>query len=142
MSHTSIGTAVDDWYHHVLLRGNQEIRMNFEDSTASAPSVSDAPGWARSQASSCSSDTCKWTLNKIGANSGPPSTTSFPYSYGVAFSGNYDGGITEAKLISPEYEIPANGNAFLMFDHWVAMEPNWVLIPIKNMEVSLSIMQG
>ena len=125
MSHTSIGTAVDDWYHYVLLRGNQEIRMNFEDSTASAPSVSDAPGWARSQASSCSSDTCKWTLNKIGANSGPPSTTSFPYSYGVAFSGNYDGGITEAKLISPEYEIPANGNAFLMFDHWVAMEPNW-----------------
>ena len=127
MSHSAIGSVPDDWAHYTLLRGNQEIMMNFEDSTASAPSVSDAPGWTRSTAgsSSCSANTCKWTLNKIGSNSGPSAATSFPYCYGIAFTGIYDGGITEAKLTSPVYDIPANGNAFLMFDHWAAMEPNW-----------------
>ncbi len=128
MSHSAIGTGSDDWSHYYLDRGQQQSSFNFEDSTASSPSVSDSPGWTRTNtmsSGSCSTDTCKWTLNKIGTNSGPSGAASFPYVYGVGISGNYLGNIQEARLISPEYEIPMNGNAFLLFDHWAAMEPNW-----------------
>lgn len=139
MTHASIGATADDWQHLVLLRGAQSVRMGFEDSTASAPSVSDAPGWSRTNSmssGSCSGDTCKWTLNKINSNSGPSDIASFPYAYGVAFSGSYSSYIQEARLFSPSYQIPANGNAFLTFDHWAYMEPTWdggaVFIKVNN----------
>lgn len=139
MTHTSIGATADDWQHLVLLRGAQTVRMGFEDSTASAPSISDATGWSRTNSmssGSCTGDTCKWTLNKINSNSGPSAAASFPYAYGIAFSGNYASYIQEARLFSPSYEIPANGNAFFTFDHWAYMEPNWdggaVFIKVNN----------
>jgi len=128
MSHSALGATSDDWAFHVFLRSSQDVRMSFEDSSASAPSVSDAPGWSRTNSMSsgtCSSDICKWTLNKIGSNSGPSGTSSFPYAYGIAFSGAYSSNIQEARLFSPSYDIPANGNAFFSFDHWAYMEPNW-----------------
>lgn len=139
MSHSPIGTSADDWQHLFLLRGAQTVRFGFEDSTASAPTISDALGWSRANTMSsgaCSGDTCKWTLNKINSNSGPNRASSFPYAYGIAFSGEYSSYIQEAKLFSPSYDIPANGNAFLTFDHWTDMEPNWdggaVFIKVNN----------
>ena len=139
MAHNSIGATADDWQHLVLLRGSQTVRMGFEDSTASSPSITDASGWSRTNSmssGSCSGDTCKWTLNKINSNSGPTGTASFPYAYGIAFSGSYSSYIQEARLFSPSYDIPANGNAFLTFDHWTDMEPNWdggaVFIKVNN----------
>ena len=139
MTHSSIGATADDWQHLVLLRGSQTVRMGFEDSTASSPSIADATGWSRTNSmtnGACSGDTCKWTLNKINSNSGPTGTTSFPYAYGIAFSGSYSSYIQEARLFSPSYDIPANGNAFLTFDHWTDMEPNWdggaVFIKVNN----------
>jgi hypothetical protein len=139
MTHNPIGASADDWQHLVLLRGAQTVRMGFEDSTASAPSITDASGWSRTNSmssGSCSGDTCKWTLNKINSNSGPGGTASFPYAYGIAFSGSYSSYIQEARLFSPSYDIPANGNAFLTFDHWTDMEPNWdggaVFIKVNN----------
>ena len=139
MTHNPIGTSADDWQHLFLLRGSQTIRMGFEDSTASSPSITDASGWSRTNSmssGSCNSDTCKWTLNKINSNSGPSATASFPYAYGIAFSGSYSSYVQEARLFSPSYDIPANGNAFLTFDHWTDMEPNWdggaVFIKVNN----------
>ena len=73
----------------------------------------------------CSDDKCKFTLNKVTQNSGPPSTSSFPYAYGIGFGGNYANYIDEAKLISPSYDIPMNGTAYLTFDHWSCSEVSW-----------------
>ncbi len=115
----------DDWAYRTILMGSQTNSIGFEDSTASSPAVSDAPGWSRSTAGTCSSDRCRFTLNKVSTNSGPPDVSSFPYAYGIGFSGNYEGGINEARLISPIYEIPLNGTSYLTFDHWSCSEPSW-----------------
>ena len=115
----------DDWIYRTLNRGQDSVMLGFEDSTANSPSVSEAPGWTRSTAGTCSSDRCKFTLNKVSSNSGPPKTASFPYAYGIGFSGNYENGIDEARLISPLYEIPMNGTSYLTFDHWSCGEAGW-----------------
>ena len=99
--------------------------MSFEDATANSPTVTDAPGWFRSNQGTCSSDKCRFSLNKVSSSSGPPKASSFPYVYGVAFSGNYEAGIDEARLISPEYDIPVNGSSFFTFDHWSCSEASW-----------------
>ena len=115
----------DDWAYRTLLKGDELDSMSFEDATANSPTVSDAPGWLRSNQGTCSSDKCRFTLNKVSSNSGPPKASSFPYAYGVGFSGNYEAGIDEARLISPEYEIPVNGSSFFTFDHWSCSEASW-----------------
>jgi len=116
------------------LVGDLSVSIGFEDSTVGNPSVSDAPGWSRTSSmnsGSCGSgsfsyeDRCKFTLNQIGANSGPPATTSFPYLYGLGFSGNYYHTVDDASIISPEFDIPQNSNPFLTFDHWACIEPSW-----------------
>lgn len=114
--------------------GGLSISIGFEDSTVGSPSVSDAPGWSRSSSmnsGSCGTGAysdekrCKFTLDKVGSNSGPSATTSFPYLYGLGFTGNYYNTVTDASLISPEYVIPQNSNPFLTFDHWACIEPSW-----------------
>ncbi len=130
MSHSGLpdpngNPSPDDWTYYTILRGPLATSHTFEDATSNAPTVSDAPGWTRSQSGSCSSDRCKFTLNKVSQGSGPPSVASFPYAYGIGFSGNYDNGINEARLISPVYEIPMNGTAHLTFDHWSCAEASW-----------------
>ena len=115
----------DDWIYRSVPKGEQSDMLGFEDSTANSPSVSEAPGWSRSTSGTCSSDKCKFTLNKVSSNSGPPLVASFPYAYGIGFSGNYENGVDEARLISPVYEIPMNGTSYLTFDHWSCSEAGW-----------------
>ena len=115
----------NDWIHRVLSKGFSEVSIGFEDSSANSPTVNDAPGWSRSQSGSCSSDKCRFTLNKVSSNSGPSAVSSFPYAYGVGFSGNYEVDIDQARLISPTYQIPQNGSSFLTFDHWSCSESGW-----------------
>jgi len=117
--------APDDWIYRSVSKGESSTLVGFEDSTANSPTVSEVPGWARSTAGTCSNDKCKFTLNKISQGSGPPLVASFPYAYGIGFSGNYENGIDEARLVSPEYEIPMNGTSFLTFDHWSCSEAGW-----------------
>ena len=117
--------APDDWIYRSIPKGQSSLMIGFEDSTANSPTVSDSPGWTRSTSGTCSSDRCKFTLNKLSSNSGPPVTASFPYSYGIGFSGNYENGIDEARLISPLYDIPMNGTSYLTFDHWSCGEAGW-----------------
>ena len=114
--------------------GELSISFGFEDSSVGSPSVLDAPGWSRSSSmnsGSCGTGAypddqrCKFTLDKIFSNSGPPETTSFPYLYGLGFTGNYYNTIDDASLITPEYVIPQNSNPFLTFDHWACVEPSW-----------------
>ena len=125
MSHYGMSSSPDDWAYRTITMGDQSDSMGFEDSTASAPTVTDAEGWSRSQSGTCSSDRCKFTLNKVSSSSGPPDVSSFPYAYGVGFSGVYENGINEARLISPTYEIPLNGTSFLTFDHWSCSEAGY-----------------
>ncbi|RZD49390.1 MAG: hypothetical protein CXT66_04265 [Methanobacteriota archaeon] len=115
----------DDWIYRTIHMGENSIMLGFEDSTANSPTVSEAPGWSRSTSGTCSNDICKFTLNKVSTTSGPPKTGSFPYAYGVGFSGNYANGIDEARLISPLYDIPMNGTSYLTFDHWSCSEAGW-----------------
>jgi len=117
--------APDDWIYRSIPKGESSLMLGFEDSSANTPSVSDAPGWSRSTSGTCSSDKCKFTLNRVSSNSGPPTTASFPYAYGVGFSGLYENGINEARLISPVYDIPMNGTSYLTFDHWSCSEASW-----------------
>ena len=117
--------APDDWSYLSLLKGDSFVSVSFEDATANSPTVTDAPGWFRSNQGTCSSDKCRFSLNKVSSSSGPPKASSFPYVYGVAFSGNYEAGIDEARLISPEYDIPVNGSSFFTFDHWSCSEASW-----------------
>ena len=128
--------APDDWIYRLVTKGVQSEMIGFEDSTANSPTVSEAPGWTRSTSGTCSNDKCKFTLNKLSSNSGPPLTASFPYAYGVGFSGNYENGIDEARLISPSYDIPLNGTSYLTFDHWSCSEAGWdggaVFIKVNN----------
>ena len=144
MNHTGLPDAQgnpspDDWGFYTILKGQQSITRTFEDATANSPTVSDANGWSRAtsmNSGSCSNDLCKFTLNKVSQNSGPPSTSSFPYAYGIGFSGNYATYIDEARLISPWYDIPANGTAYFTFDHWSCSEVSWdggaVFIKVNN----------
>ena len=130
MSHYGIpdsqgNPATDDWIHGLVEKGDQEVKMGFEDSSANSPSISDSPGWSRSTSGGCTNDKCRFTLNKVSTNSGPPLVSSFPYAYGVGFSGNYENGIDEARLVSPTYSIPLNGTSFLTFDHWSCSEAGW-----------------
>ena len=133
MSHSGLpdvngNPSADDWGFFTILKGQQSISRAFEDATANSPTVNDATGWTRStsmNSGTCSDDKCKFTLNKISQNSGPPSTSSFPYAYGIGFSGNYANYIDEAKLISPWYDIPMNGTSYLTFDHWSCSEVSW-----------------
>ena len=117
--------APDDWIYRSIPKGEESLMIGFEDSTANSPTVSEAPGWSRSTALTCNNDKCKFTLNKVSTNSGPPKTSSFPYAYGIGFSGNYENGIDEARLISPLYDIPMNGTSYLTFDHWSCAEAGW-----------------
>ena len=144
MSHSGLPDAQgspspDDWGFFTLLKGQQSSSRNFEDANANAPTVSDADGWSRAttmNSGSCTDDKCKFTLNRVTQNSGPPSTSSFPYAYGIGFSGNYQSYITEARLISPWYDISANGTSYLTFDHWSCSEVSWdggaVFIKVNN----------
>ena len=126
MSHLGINSGVDDWNFISLERGSQVNFRNFEDSGVNAPTVNNAEGWTRqttmNSVAQCGSDRCKFSLNKMGQDSGPNSASSFPYAYGIAFSGNYDNYIREAKLISPWYDIPQNGTSYITFDHWSCAE--------------------
>ena len=115
----------DDWAFFTVLKGHQSLGFTFEDATANSPTVNDEEGWTRSNSGSCSTDRCKFTLNRVSPNSGPPLAASFPYLYGVGFSGNYEAGIDEARLISPAYEVPLNGTSFFTFDHWACSEASW-----------------
>ncbi len=133
MSHSGLPDAQgnpspDDWGFYSILRGQQSISRTFEDATANSPTVSDADGWSRStsmNSGSCTNDKCKFTLNKVSQNSGPPSASTFPYVYGIGFSGNYATYIDEANLVSPWYDIPTNGTAYFTFDHWSCSEVSW-----------------
>ena len=126
MTHFGINSGADDWNFITLDRGRQTNFRNFEDSTANSPTVSNAEGWTRqtkmNSVAQCGSDRCKFTLNKMSQDSGPDTSSSFPYAYGIAFSGNYDSYIDEAKLISPWYDIPLNGTSYFTFDHWSCAE--------------------
>jgi len=141
MSHSGLpdaqgNPAPDDWGFFTMLKGDQHISRNFEDASANSPTVNDAPGWARAITGSCSSDICKFTLNRVSSNSGPSTSASFPYAYGLGFSGNYAPSINEARLISPWYDIPMNGTSYLTFDHWSCSEVSWdggaVFIKVNN----------
>ena len=130
MSHSGLpdaqgNPAPDDWSFLSFIRGQQSLELTFEDASANSPTVNDEEGWIRSNVGTCSSDKCKFTLNRITQGSGPSTASSFPYVYGVAFSGNYEAGIDEARLISPWYEIPMNGTSFFTFDHWSCAEAGW-----------------
>ena len=126
MTHLGINSGADDWSFLTLDRGRQTNFRNFEDSTANSPTVNNAEGWTRqtsmNSVAQCGSDRCKFTLNKMSQDSGPDTASSFPYAYGIAFSGNYDNYIDEAKLISPWYDIPLNGTSYFTFDHWSCAE--------------------
>ena len=117
--------APDDWMYTTIAKGQYSEMVGFEDSTANSPTVSNSPGWIRSTSGSCSNSNCKFTLNKVSSNSGPPKVESFPYAYGIGFSGNYANDIDEARLISPSYQIPMNGTSYLTFDHWSCSEAGY-----------------
>ena len=136
MNDSAGNPGTDDWIYGNLEKGLLSVELNFEDSVANPPTVSNSPGWTTTTANTCSSDTCKFSLNRITQNSGPPSVSTFPYVYGIGFSGNYDDDIDEARLISPNYLIPTNGTTYFTFDHWACSEPGYdggaVFIRVNN----------
>jgi len=136
MNDSSGNPGTDDWIYSSLEKGVLNVDFGFEDSVANPPTVSNSPGWTTTTANTCSSDTCKFTLNRVTQNSGPPGVSTFPYAYGIGFSGNYDDDIDEARLISPNYLISTNGTTYFTFDHWACSEPGYdggaVFIRVNN----------
>jgi len=120
---TGIGTSVgyDDWNYYILTGGVLEEIFGFEDSTASNPSTSNAPGWSKQSA---------WNYGQLGTNAGPDDEPSFPYVYGTNLNGNYANN-QNSLLTSPTYDIPNDGSAFLTFDKWICTENSWDAVGLQ-----------
>ncbi|MGB0622763.1 MAG: DUF7151 family protein [Candidatus Thalassarchaeaceae archaeon] len=120
---TGIGTSIgyDDWNYYILTGGVLEEIFGFEDSTASNPTSSNAPGWSKQSA---------WNYGQLGTNAGPDDEPSFPYVYGTNLNGNYGNG-QNSFLTSPTYSIPTDGLAYVTFDKWICTENNWDAIALQ-----------
>ena len=120
---TGIGTSVgyDDWNYYILTGGVLEEIFGFEDSTASNPSTSNAPGWSKQSA---------WNYGQLGTNAGPDDEPSFPYVYGTNLNGNYANN-QNSLLTSPTYDIPNDGSAYLTFDKWICTENSWDAVGLQ-----------
>ena len=113
------GVADSDEWGHIQLGMVLQI-LDFEDSVANAPTVSDADGWSRDPSSG--SVGRRWTLGQLGTAAGPDTVEpSFPYVYGTNLNGTA-GTSTNARLISPTYDIPANTSATLTFEKWICTQ--------------------
>ena len=125
MSHygTGIGTSVgyDDWNYYIFNGGELEEKFGFEDSTASNPSTSNAPGWSKQSA---------WNYGQLGSSAGPSDEPSFPYVYGTNLNGVY-GNNQNSLLTSPTYEIPSDGLAYVTFDKWICTENSWDAVGLQ-----------
>ena len=126
MSHYSVNNGYDDWAYYTLIFGSMEELFNFEDSTASDPTSSNAPGWSKGTG---------WGYGQLGSAAGPSDPPSFPYVYGTNLNGNYANNLG-SYLTSPTYEIPTDGLAYLTFDKWVCTETYWdavgLMIKVNN----------
>ena len=120
---TGIGTSIgyDDWNYYILTGGVLEEIFGFEDSTASNPTTSNAPGWSKQSA---------WNYGQLGTNAGPDDEPSFPYVYGTNLNGNYANN-QNSLLTSPTYDIPNDGLAYLTFDKWICTENSWDAVGLQ-----------
>lgn len=107
--------CVDDWNHIQLFGGSIDQSLGFENSYATAPENTHAPGWSTTG----SSDT--WNYGYLGTSLTLQEPASFPYLYGTDLTGPYSDN-KNGYLISPNYDIPDSG-ATLHFEKWSCMDP-------------------
>ena len=121
---TTSATGAMEWRLLTLNSGFFDATLGFEDSEASAPTVSDAQGFTRAtNVANCQTTVCGFRLGAYtdegNANSwGPSGAPSFPYSYSIGSTGQMNSVISNAYLMTPNYTVPDTGITEFVFDHY------------------------
>ncbi|MEC8547899.1 MAG: hypothetical protein VXY31_01120, partial [Candidatus Thermoplasmatota archaeon] len=89
--------------------------IGFENSYATSPEITHAPGWSTAG----TSDT--WNYGFLGSSLTLEEPASFPYLYGTDLTGPYSDN-KNGYLLSPNYSIPDSG-ASPHFSKWSCMDP-------------------